>query len=78
MINMVESWVKQDQTINHPFGNSLYHLFMMMRGVYDCFAHIIAGCEWIYMEYLQIYGNIPFPQTKTPPVYGHRYVRYVV
>ena len=29
-------------TINHPFGNSLYHPFMVIRGmVYYCYTHIM-------------------------------------
>ena len=39
-----------DKTIiNHPFGNGLYHLFMVIWGmVYDCFTHIIIYIYDIY------------------------------
>ena len=33
-------------TINHPFGNGLYHLFTVILGmVYYCFNHIASICQ---------------------------------
>ena len=32
--------------INHPFGNGLYHLFMVIWGMVYCFTHII----YLYLD----------------------------
>ena len=49
-----------NQIINHPFGNGLYRLFMVIWGmVYDCLTHII---NWRFsIGTFGPEGTLPFP-----------------
>ena len=48
-------WYNVDKTINHPFGNGLYHLFMVIWGmVYYCFDRISVlcfRCTWLFLQF---------------------------
>ena len=73
-----DSWVDVgNQQINHPFGNGLWHLFMLIwRMVYCCFTHIIELLDEFYMSFPTSFKLIakwddgPRRSCHPPSIYG--------